>query len=864
MCNRGSLRSAGWRLAYLSMTMRNSIVLLMCAGILSKCAGPSPNTEEGPSPALPPVEEHATFQLDEGLQIELVASDPMVQDPVVITFDEDGRLWVVEMRGFMPDIDGAGEKEKVGRISILEDTDGDGIMDKSTVYIDSLVMPRALAIIHGGALIVENQALWMTQDTDHDLRADTKTLIDPDYAGGPLVEHSGNGLWRGIDNWYYNAKSRFRYHFVDGLVIRDSTEFRGQWGISHDNEGRLYYNYNWSQLHADLVPPNYLSRNKHHTPTTGIDHGLTIDRRVYPIRANPAVNRGYIPGTLDDSGRLLEFTAACSPLFYRGTALPSAYAHSVFVCEPSGNLIKHDVVEENGFELSAHDPHPGREFLASTDERFRPVFLATGPDGALYVADMYRGLVQHGAHVTPYLREQTLSRKLVLPIHRGRIWRIAPKDWKAPEPVKLSQASPDELIGYLSSPNGWYRDMAQRLLVEKNEQSIKEKLASLALNGDSDVGRLHALWTMEGLKLLQPDFLFQLLSDENALIRTNAIRLLEPITKSNPNDRVRLERELQSVWKQAPPKEVLQIALTAGVLDSHASQTLLSGILERYDTSALMRDAVLSCLQDREYSFLQGLQKSNWYKGHTPAKEIFLEMLTTAIVRKRDTRELEGLLSRLNKGSFNWGEKAILTAMSIQGNTLKTKPVQLHSAPEIFSRTGAAIDSSRLPGLSMMFEWPGHTVDKQSVPQSKLSVEDQQRFALGRQHYLTTCAGCHGTDGAGLKRFAPPLIGSAWVLGSEKRLALLILHGIEGPVEVLGKVYDVPDILPVMPAHSPMDDGAITAIMIYIRNEWGNNAGPVDRRIVGGTRHTSQGRVIPWTAPELNKHIQDTAEPVKQ
>ena len=160
-------------------------------------------------------------------------------------------------------------------------------MDVSTIYLDSLIMPRALAIVPGGALVVEHEALWLTQDLDHDLKADTKTLIDPDYAGSPMPEHSGNGLWRGMDNWYYNVKSRFRYHLVEGKWLRDSTEFRGQWGLSHDDEGRLIYNYNWSQLHADLVPPNYLSRNKNHTPTTGIDHGLTIDRTdlSYPAKS---------------------------------------------------------------------------------------------------------------------------------------------------------------------------------------------------------------------------------------------------------------------------------------------------------------------------------------------------------------------------------------------------------------------------------------------------------------------------------------------------------------------------------------------------------------------------------------------------
>lgn len=339
--------------------------------------------QDGPSPARTPAEELATFRLEPGLKIQLVAAEPMVQDPVVITFDADGRLWVVEMRGFMPNVSGEGENQPVGRISVLEDTNGDGQMDVSKIYLDSLIMPRALALVPGGALVAENGALWLTKDLNGDLKADTKTIVDAKYMGGGLPEHAPNGLWRGMDNWYYNAKSRFRYREIDGKWQRDSTELRGQWGISHDDKGRLIYNYNWSQLHGDLVPPNYLSRNKNHKPTTGIDHGFTLDRRVYPIRPTPAVNRGYIPGTLDKEGRLLEFTAACSPLAYRGTALPTAYYGNIFVCEPAGNLVKRNVVKEEGVLLVAHDPHPGTEFLASTDERFRPVHMATGPDGAL-------------------------------------------------------------------------------------------------------------------------------------------------------------------------------------------------------------------------------------------------------------------------------------------------------------------------------------------------------------------------------------------------------------------------------------------------------------------------------------------------
>lgn len=818
--------------------------------------------DKGPSPALSPEEELATFRIEPGLTVELVAAEPLVEEPVVMVFDPDGRLWVVEMRGFMPDIDGEGEDQPVGRVSVLEDHDGDGRMDANTVYLDSLILPRALALVPGGALVVENQALWLTQDTNNDLRADTKILIDPDYAGGALVEHSGNGLWRGVDNWYYNAKSRLRYRLVEGQWRRDSTEFRGQWGMSHDDQGRLYYNYNWSQLHADLVPPNYLSRNKNHTPTSGIDHGLTIDRRVYPIRANPAVNRGYIPGTLDEQGRLLEFTAACSPLYYRGMALPEEYYGNVFVCEPSGNLIKRNIVVSDGWSLSAYDPHPGTEFFASTDERFRPVFQTTGPDGALYVADMYRGLVQHGAHVTPYLRDQTLQRKLVLPINRGRIWRIVPNGWKAPKKRKLSSATLSELVSELSSADGWRRDMAQRLLVERGDTSVVGDLEELARQGESHLGRFHALWCLEGLAALDPDVLFATLRDSDAYVTSTSLRLLEALAQKDAGVKARLGMQMKEMVEEASPEIILQLALSAAVLDRIDAHRVLEEILQHYDTAALIRDAVLSSLEGQEFVFMKRLIQTPDWKKPKPEKEIFFEMLATSVLRNSDQAELTSLLDLLEarSGLMSWQSDAIATAITIRGNTEVPKPVSLPAVPALLKRSETS--PSLVNAIHKIFRWPGYApVETKSA--SLLDERQQQQFAAGRQHYLTSCSGCHGTNGAGLARFGPTLIGSDWVLGDERRLALILLHGMEGPVEVKGKLYDQPEILPVMPSHSILGDGEITAIMTYIRNEWGNAAGPVGRRTVGSTRHTTQGRVMPWTAEELNEHISTLDKPVE-
>ncbi|MCL6259291.1 dehydrogenase [Aquiflexum sp. TKW24L] len=839
------------------MPIIRKFLLLFSILILSQCSEKKAPFREDSSPPKSPQEELETFEIEKGFKIQLVAAEPMVQDPIALTFDEDGRLWVVEMRGFMTDIDGTEEQQPLGRISVLEDEDGDGVMDKSTIYLDSLIMPRALGLIKGGALVAENNSLWITKDIDGDLKADSKVLLDSTYSQNGIPEHSDNGLLRNIDNWYYNVKSKLRYKNLGGEWVRDSTEARGQWGISHDDQGRLFYNYNWSQLHADLVPANYLSRNKNHSPSTGIDHGLTIDRRIFPIRPNLAVNRGYIPGTLDEEGKLLEFTSACSPLVFRSTLFPEEYYGNAFVCENAGNLVKRNVVKQNGIFLEAFDPNPGKEFLASTDERFRPVNSTIGPDGAMYIADMYRGMVQHGSYVTPYLREQTLKRDLVFPVHLGRIWRIVPEVWEPSPNPKLSKESSMDLIKRLSHPDGWHRDMAQRLLVEREDVSIKSDLEDLVRNGKSELGRFHGLWTLEGMGLIATDLLFDLLDDPSILLQNTAIRLLEIFALQDKTIQTKLGQLLTSKVMDAPIEVSLQMALSGYALNKEDASGILEKIISRFGENALVRDAVMSSLGNREFDFLDKLWISENWKTTDPAKEIFLEMLTVSIVKKRDPKELESLLTILDDSpkDSDWKHQVVLTGMAIQAANSRTKgPLALKKEPPLFKRTDLKIEPARVEMLKSMFSWPGYTPKLLEMSANSLDEKGMQQFALGRQKYLVTCAGCHGSDGAGVNRMGPPLAASEWVIGDEIRLSLILLHGMEGPLEVSGKKYDAPEILPVMPAHSTMDDASIAAILTYIRNEWGNQAPAISGRTVSSTRHTSQGRVYPWTAPELIRH----------
>ncbi len=831
-------------------------ILLIIGLTLFCCSG-----EKEPAPPLSPSEALESFQLaDAELEMELVASEPLIQDPVAITFDEGGRLWVVEMLGFMKDIDGTGETDKVGRISVLFDDDGDGKMDRSIVFLDSLVLPRAIALVGKGVLVAENIPLWFAEDTDGDFVADTKVLVDPEYGGLGLPEHSANGLLRGLDNWYYNAKSKWRYRKKDNEWIKEETETRGQWGITHDNAGRLFYNYNWSQLHGDLVPPNVLKRNKNHTPFSGIDHGLTLERRIFPIRSSPAVNRGYIPGTFDEEGKLLEFTSACGPLVHRGNGLPQNYDGDIFVCEPTSNLIRQNKIFEDGFMLSAKSAYPNKEFLASTDERFRPISLASGPDGALYVVDMYKGIIQHAPYMTPYLREVTLARKLDTPIHMGRIWRIKSKNSSISKTTDLSKLPPHELVEFLGHPNGWTRDIAQRLLVEQNNLDIVPNLVKM-ITSENSLGQLHSLWTLEGLAYTEPEPYLAALKTKDPKVVQSALRLLVSMLPNHPYVQKEIALYIQDNFENAHPVLQMQMVLTSSEISSDIAFPYSKMFLEDYADFPLSRDVVMSSLENREDEMLSYLlAQEEWHTYHQN-KEIVIELLASAITNSISMSGIKHLLTRIGNTEDTtpaWIKLALINGMVSSKAANDGLEIALDYQPKLFLNQDTSDENLKplLNKLEYLFTWDGKPRRLLQETSTKQEI-DPTIFAAGRQQYINLCASCHGTQGEGLARFAPPLKHSEWVTGEPYKLGMILLHGIEGPIMVNGKMYDIPDILPNMPSFSTLQDKDIAAIATYIRNSWGNAASPIASKVISGIRVRNQGKVTPWYAAELDTLLFD-------
>jgi len=767
------------------------------------------------SPPLTPDEALNSFVFaDSEIKIDLVASEPLVQDPVAISFDEGGRLWVVEMIGFMADIDGTDELEKVGRISVLFDDDKDGRMDRSTIFLDSLVLPRAIAVVDGGALVAENIPLWYAEDTDGDFKADKKTLVDAEYGGQGMPEHSANGLLRGIDNWYYNAKSKYRYKKINDEWVKEETEFRGQWGICQDDAGRLFYNYNWSQLHGDLVPPGALQQNKNHSSSSGIDHGLTLDRSVFPIRSNTAINRGYVPGTLDENGSIIEFASACGPIINRGYALPDSYYGDAFVCEPTANLIKQNKIIEDGFMLSAEGKYKDKEFLASTDERFRPISLASGPDGALYVVDMYKGVIQHGPYMTPYLREETLKRGLDKPVHMGRIWRITSKNEAKGKLPDFEKMNSEELMVFLGDKNGWTRDTAQRLLVEKGDTSIASDLVKI-VSGGNRLAQLHALWTLEGLGHQDFKTYLKALESKDPIVVQTGLRLLQSIDSKQPDIRKKIEEFITMNYDTSHPLVQMQMVLSSGLLNEKVAFDISKKFLKSYGNLPVTRDVVMSSLQDRELKMIDDLLAGTYVEKYDQNHEIFIEMLSTAIANsesEKDILKLQNISEKIHDSSSLWMKTAIANGINI-------------------SKDNASVDELA-----------------DALPNNI----DPQLFAAGRQKYLNLCASCHGTSGEGMSRFAPPLKQSEWVISDEQKLTMIMLHGMEGPIMVNGNEYAIPDILPSMPSFTTLQDADIAAIGTYIRNAWGHSGSEVTRRTVGSIRFRTQGKITPWKASELD------------
>ena len=511
---------------------------------------------------LAPEVQQKLFLLPPGYRIEPVLSDPLIQDPVGVTFDGNGRMYVLEMRSYMKDADGSDSRAPISRISRHEDADGDGVYEKHTVFVDNLVMPRIAFPLGDGvilALETDNRDMYKYSDTNGDGVADKKELF---YAGVGRVQNmewQPGGLTWALDNWLYTTYNPFRLRIApNGAVLREETEPNGgQWWSAQDNYGKTW----WVDGGGEIGPVNFQAPIIY--GAFNVADNFEPDFQVpWPAPGGIADMQGGMRRVRMPDGTLNHFTAASGVEIYRGDRLPPDLVGDLVFNEPVARIVRRAKIVVTDGLTQLRNAHPKSEFVRSTDPLFRPVSISNAPDGTLYLSDMYTGIIQDAQFVGPnsYLRRKVDQYELDKQHNLGRIWRITHEGAAPDRPQpRMYAETAAQLVRHLTHPNGWWRDTAQKLLVLRQDKSVVPALRTLAQGSDNQLARIHALWTLEGLGSLDAALVRELMKSPDPQIRIQAIRASESLYKANDKS---FAADYTSLTKDPDPNVVIQALLT--------------------------------------------------------------------------------------------------------------------------------------------------------------------------------------------------------------------------------------------------------------------------------------------------------------
>lgn len=546
--------------------------------VLAPClAAPFARSAEVASP-LAPTDALKAFELaDPSLRIELVAAEPEVVDPVAIRFDEQGRMWVVEMRDYPLGNPAGGSP--LSQIRILEDRNGDGRYESATTFADKLLFVTGVMPWQGGAFVTLSGAVVYMKDTTGDGRAD----LEETWFEGFAEQNSqlrANHPRLGLDNWIYIANglrggrvinrrlkdqapiniSGMDFRFDPFTGRAEAVSGNGQFGLTFDDWGNRFICSNRNPVRHVVLEDRYLKANPAVT-VPAVVHDVAAwgeQSRIFPL------SRAWTTSNLHAG----QFTAACGVFMYRGDLLPAEYRGNVFTCDPTGNLIHREIVQPAGPTFSSRPAYEGKDFLRSPDEWFRPVNMELGPDGAMYVVDMYRCVIEHPDFVPEELKNRPDQR---FGDDRGRIWRIVVA--RGPEPgakgqepaarghktrPALGQASSAELVALLEHSNAWQRETAHRLLLEREQRPVAAKLRELARGSRSPQARCHALQLLAGLGVLEESDLNAALADSDPHVRRQALLAAETVESSAAT-----EQRIEALLRDEDAAVRFQARLTA-------------------------------------------------------------------------------------------------------------------------------------------------------------------------------------------------------------------------------------------------------------------------------------------------------------
>ncbi|MFN0085911.1 MAG: PVC-type heme-binding CxxCH protein [Blastocatellia bacterium] len=640
--------------------------VLIAASLLTLAAcGNQPKSDQRP---YTPAESLKAMEVSEDFKVELFLTEPQVLSPVEMVFDENGRIYVAEMLDY-PDDPPPGKPAR-SRIRLLEDNDGDGKYEKAVIFADQVLQVSGLLPWKGGLLVTAAPDIFWMKDNDGDGRADVRKVL---YTGFPKVnpEHRITNLRYGLDNWIYASNhgnageitspdhpdrrpllirgADFRFHMIrDEAGLSSGT---AQYGLTFDEWGNEFITENTVHIRHVILPMHYMARaplmdvpayaqdiSDHGRPTapmfplTGPQQWRVERTRLRQQRYDEqGLDRKELVGGY--------FSGASGGTAYTGDAFPAEYAGNVFTGDVSGNLVHRDVISPDGVTFKASRPKDGVEFLASKDVWFRPCNFANAPDGNLYLMDIYRLFIETPESIPEEIKK---GMDFYAGDTMGRIYRIAPKTSRARRDLRprLGSASVEELVRNLENPNGWHRTTAQRLIVERQDKGAIPFLKQMIDQTASPVGRIHALWTLEGLSGLEEPIVLKALGDPNPRVREHALRLAEAYL---PKSRT-IAAALLRMPEDADPRVRMQTAFTLGQLGNASSLNALAGMATIHSGDPWLRMAILSSVADQASEFFHALRAAN---PEFENRELFTQ-LASLIATKRNPSELARLLGSLS------------------------------------------------------------------------------------------------------------------------------------------------------------------------------------------------------------------------
>jgi len=522
-------------------------------------------------------QQKQTFILKPGFKIDPILTEPQIKEPAAIQFDGNGRMYVLELRSYMQDIDATGELFPISRISRWEDKNNDGIYETGVVFLDSLVFPRFVVPFGPNAILSmesNEDHVYKYTDTNKDGKADKKELFATGLGRSGNVEHQTSFLTWAMDNWMYSTYNSVRIRWTpDGVIKEPTGNPYGQWGVTQDNYGQV-----WFQDGAGGVPQNFqfpLSYGNFQVKGQ-FQEGFRVPYSLVKLA-------DFEPGMRETKpdGSLNNVTGAAGNDVFRGDRLPKELINQYFYGEPVGRIVRQVRSDKKDGLTYVQNQYidSESEFIQSTDPLFRPVDIATAPDGTMYIVDMYRGIIQEGnwTQEGSYLRTKLLQYQMDDIIENGRIWRVTYEGMeRSKEKPHMYEETSAQLVRHLSHPNGWWRDMAQQTIILNQDKSVAKELEKLVLESDNELARIHALWTMEGLGVLENGIVRKLLKDSNPQIRIQALRAAETLYKYGQKG---LEADFIGLTKDSDPSVAIQALQSAFILKIDGLENLLKTTL---------------------------------------------------------------------------------------------------------------------------------------------------------------------------------------------------------------------------------------------------------------------------------------------